>query len=199
MVSNNKESMREIYMEPPFVSNACFHFLISVRGDIKLFDLGLVKELNPDEQDSKGNYRLSMAGTPRYMAPEVGMYKPYNLSADVYSLSMLLWEMVTLTKPLKDYNYKRLQAEIFLGAERPCLASVFNKRIRNLIDRGWSQNPRNRPSMDEMHDKLKAECLRLDPEKFTEHGMSTRKRRSTHIINTHLSVRHLLRLPTELD
>lgn len=51
----------------------------TVRGDIKLFDLGLVKELHPNDRDRRGNYKLSMAGTPRYMAPECGMYQPYNL------------------------------------------------------------------------------------------------------------------------
>ena len=50
-----------------------------VRGDIKLFDLGLVKELQPNEKDIHGNYNLSLAGTPRYMAPEVAMRQPYNL------------------------------------------------------------------------------------------------------------------------
>ena len=51
----------------------------TVRGDIKLFDLGLIKELHPKNMDGSGNYLLSMAGSPRYMAPEVGLYQPYNL------------------------------------------------------------------------------------------------------------------------
>jgi serine/threonine protein kinase len=50
-----------------------------VRGDIKLFDLGLVKELHPNDKDIYDNYKLSLAGTPRYMAPEVAMHEPYNL------------------------------------------------------------------------------------------------------------------------
>lgn len=53
--------------------------MCAVRGDIKLFDLGLVKELHPSDMDRRGNYKLSMAGTPRYMAPECGLYQPYNL------------------------------------------------------------------------------------------------------------------------
>src|SRR5210317_2133283 len=92
----------------------CLSLLTTVRGDIKLFDLGLVKELQPDERRKDGNYKLSMAGTPRYMAPECGNYKPYNLSADVYSFSMLLWEIVTMSKPLEDFTYTKLKNEVFL-------------------------------------------------------------------------------------
>jgi serine/threonine protein kinase len=50
-----------------------------VRDDIKLFDLGLVKELHVADKKNDGTYNLSLAGTPRYMAPEVGLYMPYNL------------------------------------------------------------------------------------------------------------------------
>jgi serine/threonine protein kinase len=50
-----------------------------VRDDVKLFDLGLVRELHVADRMKDGTYNLSMAGTPRYMAPEVGLYMPYNL------------------------------------------------------------------------------------------------------------------------
>lgn len=50
-----------------------------VRDDIKLFDLGLVKELHVEDKCKDGTYKLSLAGTPRYMAPEVGLYMTYNL------------------------------------------------------------------------------------------------------------------------
>jgi len=33
---------------------------------------------------------MSGAGTPRYTAPEVFFYQPYNLKADVYSFSVML-------------------------------------------------------------------------------------------------------------
>jgi len=167
-----------------------------VRGDIKLFDLGLVKELHPKEKDKRGNYKLSMAGTPRYMAPEVGMYQPYNLSADVYSFSMLLWEILTLQKPLLDFTYTRLKNEIFIEGDRPPIRKVFNKKMRDLIASGWSQNPTNRPSMDRVYDELKSEYSKLAPGTVTEAQISHNRRRSTFVaqrIST-MSVRHLMRL-----
>lgn len=168
-----------------------------VRGDVKLFDLGLVKELHPSDRDKRGNYRLSMAGTPRYMAPECGMYQPYNLTADTYSFSMLLWEIVTLEKPLKDFTYSRLKNEVFIDGFRPSVKGVFNKKIRALINSGWSQNPSKRPGMDLVYDELREEYLRLSPGSVPEAQTSHNRRRSTFVSKRAtgmLSVRHLMKL-----
>ena len=37
-------------------------------------------------------------GSRRFMAPEVALGEPYNLSADIYSFAILLWELVALDK-----------------------------------------------------------------------------------------------------
>jgi hypothetical protein len=45
------------------------------RGDIKIFDFGLAKELHDEEKDANGLFKLTgLTGSPRYMAP--GMYCP---------------------------------------------------------------------------------------------------------------------------
>jgi len=173
--------------------------LNTVRGDIKLFDLGLVKELHPHKQDDQGNYKLSMAGTPRYMAPECGLYQPYNLSADVYSFSMLLWEIISLVKPLRDFTYTQLKNEIFIEGERPPINKIFNKKLRALVSSGWSQTPENRPSIDQIYDALGGEYLRLAPAgSVLQSQMSHNRRRSTYVAQriTDMSVRRLMRLNT---
>jgi serine/threonine protein kinase len=49
-----------------------------IRGDIKIFDFGLAKELKPIECEGKDQYRSSgMAGTQRYMAPEMAQARGY--------------------------------------------------------------------------------------------------------------------------
>lgn len=169
-----------------------------MRGDIKLFDLGLVRELSPSEADRYGNYKMSMAGTPRYMAPEVGLYHPYNLSADVYSFAMLLYEILTLTKPLKDYTYNQLKNEIFIEGDRPPLSKVFNKGMRALISNGWENHPGVRPTMDEAYDEVKREYLRLAPGDVTEASVTHNRRRSTFVAKRvgNMTMTHLMRLST---
>ena len=49
-----------------------------IRGDIKIFDFGLAKELKPIECEGKDEYHSSgMAGTRRYMAPEMAQARGY--------------------------------------------------------------------------------------------------------------------------
>lgn len=62
----------------PFVSS-------DVRGDVKIFDFGLAKEFKPENRDDNGTYKHTAdTGSPRYMAPEVFLGKPYNETCDVY-------------------------------------------------------------------------------------------------------------------
>ena len=57
-----------------------------IRGDIKIFDLGLAKELKPIDKEGKDQFHTSgLAGTRRYMAPEVCLRDNYGTKVDVYS------------------------------------------------------------------------------------------------------------------
>ena len=106
---------------------------------------------------------------------------------------MLLWEMLTLEKPLKDFTYTRLKNEIFIDGERPSIKKVFNKKMRNLVSAGWSQDPSHRPSIDAVYEQLKNEYLKLSPGSITEGEISHNRRRSTFVARgiAGLSVRHL--------
>ena len=54
-----------------------------------------------DEMDEDGLYRMTkLTGGIRYMSPEVGLGLPYNLKADVYSWSMLMWYIMALEPPV---------------------------------------------------------------------------------------------------
>ena len=59
-----------------------------IRNDIKIFDFGLAKELKPIEREGKDEYETSgLAGTRRYMAPEVAEeLPPRTLFEDGYEL-----------------------------------------------------------------------------------------------------------------
>ena len=113
------------------------------------------------------------------MAPECGKKKRYNLSADVYSFSMLLWEIITMCQPLEDFTYTRLQTEVFEEGHRPDIKAITNKNMRELVRLGWHQESSQRPSMDTMYEKLKKEVMVLQKKKATDREMSHDRRRST--------------------
>eukprot|EP00522_Entomoneis_paludosa_P012356 CAMPEP_0172453070 /NCGR_PEP_ID=MMETSP1065-20121228/10542_1 /TAXON_ID=265537 /ORGANISM="Amphiprora paludosa, Strain CCMP125" /LENGTH=651 /DNA_ID=CAMNT_0013205233 /DNA_START=196 /DNA_END=2151 /DNA_ORIENTATION=- len=71
---------------------------------VRLFDFGLCRELKPNDLVQRPDSYLAtgMAGTPRYMAPEVIQEQPYGFSADVYSFGILIWQVLALERPFDD-------------------------------------------------------------------------------------------------
>lgn len=61
----------------------------SANRKVKLGDFGFCKGLKPDE-----NLAKTMLGSPIYMAPEVLKGESYTTKADVWSLGVILYEMV---------------------------------------------------------------------------------------------------------
>lgn len=108
---------------------------------------------------------------------------PYS-SADVYSITMLLWEMMTLMKPLEGYSYSRLKEEIFRNGIRPELKQVKSKVISELISTGWHADPKKRPTIDMVYEIIKKEYIRLAPHIVTENEVTHHRRRSTFVVRS---------------
>ena len=64
------------------------NIFISSMGDFKLGDFGIARTM-----DNVG-MMMSRKGTPNYMAPEVYFSKPYDSTADIYSLGIVLYRML---------------------------------------------------------------------------------------------------------
>jgi len=74
------------------------NILVSKTGEIKLVDFGIAQSEN-EEEESLTKEGMSL-GTPSYMAPEqYDDSKNVTYKADIYSLGIMLYEMVTGKKP----------------------------------------------------------------------------------------------------
>ncbi len=62
-----------------------------------LTDFGIAKMLNLTGLTASG----AMVGTPAYMAPEVGIGKPGTAQSDIYSLSVMIYQMLTAHLPFE--------------------------------------------------------------------------------------------------
>jgi serine/threonine protein kinase len=78
------------------------NILIDEDGNLKLTDFGLSKELtNPDE------ITHSFCGTVEYMAPEIIQKTGHGLSADFWSLGVLIYEMLFGHLPFRSHSGNR--------------------------------------------------------------------------------------------
>jgi len=81
------------------------NILVTGAGQVRLLDFGIAKLL---EESAPGRANLTelsgQALTPNYAAPEQILGEPLTVAADVYSLGVILYELLTSTRP---YELKR--------------------------------------------------------------------------------------------
>jgi hypothetical protein len=131
---------------------------------LKLYDFGLCKELKEEDRDQQGYYRnmTALTGAIRYMSPEVGTGKSYNLAADVYSWAMLMWFILALEPPFGLYTEKMIMERAWKRGYRPVVFRRWTKNIQDLIRSAWQQNPVDRPSFLDVTLSLKQELMNVD-------------------------------------
>ena len=120
---------------------------------VKLFDFGLAVELPPSD-DPRATYDLGNAGTARYQAPEVIKKKPYNAASESYSFSLLLWEIVSLTKVFRCLSAAEVKESVALIGFRPAISRTWPKALNALLQKGWSKRWSCRPTMADMETAL---------------------------------------------
>lgn len=138
-------------------------------GVLKIFDFGLSREIPTEripihEIDYKSEKLFDMSGkigTQRYMAPEVGCGRNYNQKTDVYSLSIVLWECLSLEKPFADHSKSHHRAVVLEGDERPPLDPTWSRGLRRLLKCSWSASIRDRPTMKSFRLMLNEEIRAL--------------------------------------
>jgi serine/threonine protein kinase len=128
---------------------------IGFKGDtIQLFDLGLCRELPEIDETQDKVFHMSGVGTRRYMAPEVALGHGYNLKADIYSFTMVLYEMMTLMKPFDFYSSEMHHMLVCVEGDRPQLPSFWPKDLQQVLVGGWHPEPAQRPSIPGMYEQL---------------------------------------------
>ena len=76
------------------------NFMLSKKGAIKLLDFGIAKNTDKSSSDYTQTGTLQSMGTPMYMSPEqVKSTKDVTGQSDIYSLGVVLWQMVMGQKP----------------------------------------------------------------------------------------------------
>ena len=68
---------------------------------VKIFDFGIAKVLTPDTMGPKKTATGAVFGTPEYMSPEAARGEEVDHRSDIYSLGVILFDMVTGRPPFE--------------------------------------------------------------------------------------------------
>jgi serine/threonine protein kinase len=149
--------------------------LLSIVGDVKIFDFGLAKELDLEKRSEEGTFKLTGdTGSLRYMAPEVALGKPYNETADVFSFSILLWQMSSLETPYEGYSVNSFSKKVIEGGVRPKIDDKWGSSICTLLRQCFVDNPK-RPFMSDVVEILRDEINKLSDEDIVDILDASRK------------------------
>lgn len=83
------------------------NILVTDQGQVRLLDFGIAKLLAADPAKAELTAPAQRAMTPQYAAPEQILGKPIGTAADIYSLGVVLYELLTGVLP---YQPKRASA-----------------------------------------------------------------------------------------
>ncbi|KAG9302856.1 hypothetical protein G9A89_009633, partial [Geosiphon pyriformis] len=124
---------------------------------VNIGDLGLCQLTNNEITTEKATEeKKGIFGVIPYIPPEVLRGEKFTMAGDIYSFSMLLWELATAKPPFYDrphdnaliFNivFKGIRPEITFPFIPPCIAEI--------IEKCWDANPENRPNAKEIEEKL---------------------------------------------
>ncbi|GAA5995946.1 hypothetical protein JCM5350_000244 [Sporobolomyces pararoseus] len=132
--------------------------LITSQGVAKIADFGLARI----KTSTKSMIR-SLVGTVNWQAPELWHPHPrYNEKVDVYSVALVMWEMLQWHQPVKRYpfegmNEHAIYADVGQRQLRPSLAGLHRRwggEIVDLMSTMWEQDYSKRPSMPQVVRRL---------------------------------------------
>ncbi|GJP39965.1 hypothetical protein CLOM_g24277 [Closterium sp. NIES-68] len=130
--------------------------LIRDEGDhLKVADFGLSKLVKVNALHEM--YKMTgETGSYRYMAPEVFKHQAYDRSVDVYSFSVIFYEMFEGLPPFaKTMTPEGVAWKVAMEGIRPPFKSKsYPEGVKDLISRCWASDPMSRPSFMEVIEVL---------------------------------------------
>ncbi|KAG1696654.1 cGMP-dependent protein kinase, isozyme 2 forms cD5/T2 [Nymphon striatum] len=114
------------------------NLLLDSNGYVKLVDFGFAKRLEP------GRKTWTFCGTPEYVAPEVILNRGHDISADYWSLGVLMFELLTGTPPFTGPDPMKTYNIILKGIDAIDFPRWISRNAAALIKKLCRDNPAER-------------------------------------------------------
>jgi len=103
------------------------NIMLSSEGQVKILDFGVAKHLPRSDQSSTVDRAGTFAGTPAYMSPEVLLEQAPDGRADIFSLGVVFYEVLTGQHPFLAGSFVATTDRI--RNETPTPIRVFNRSV----------------------------------------------------------------------
>jgi len=114
------------------------NLLLDNNGYVKLVDFGFAKKIGHSKKT------WTFCGTPEYVAPEIILNKGHDLSADLWSLGILMYELLTGSPPFSGQDPMKTYNMILKGIDAVDFPRKITRNAQNLIKKLCRDNPTDR-------------------------------------------------------
>ena len=174
--------------------------LIKENGIVKITDFGIAMALNSNELTQTN----SVMGSVHYLPPEQANGRGATVKSDIYSLGIVMFELLTGTLPFRGDNAVEIAIKQMKN-QIPSVCSINDKipqSVENIILKACAKNPKNRyNTVVEMYHDIET-CLdedRIDEKRYVYPFSETDDLDETKELKTIKDLKNQTEETTELD
>jgi len=143
------------------------NILLKITGEIKIADLGFTVQLTPERPK-----RYSVVGSPYWMAPELIQRKEYDYLVDIWSLGVLLMELLEGDPPY--LTNQEIETEevtqliLSVGLPPPKDKTKWSNDLLSFLENCLIRSPKERPNVTTImkHRFLRIACNQIEIQRF---------------------------------